>query len=433
MLGHSEDHLLGHGRSPPAPLGAPRPPQGSHGRFRGGLDGHHRDRRGDGFDVRRGRRRGRWPQAARPTTNLLAAIVRGEPLRRVATLVTDQHTLELRRDGAACVRLTDELLRPLVERGHGAEMPSSRLLELELLEGGHESDLREITAHLRREGARPNPAAPLSFLPFCENTQPPEPAAPKLRRSASVRVLVAAAIGDGTLRLLRHDPRVRLSEDVEAVHQARVATRRLRSDLRTLAPLLDRAQVSRLRDELAWIGAQLGEVRDLDVLSARLRDQLGDLADPDEEGAPQPAGADELTAVLEREAAVRRAVLLDVLDSAALPAAHRRPRRGGGQPTTRPGWIPRRRRRTSSGASPAALGGVSSAASDTFRTTRPTARCTRSASGPSRCAMRPSWSRLWPASAPINLRRGSPTSRTSSASCRMRTWLPSGCAAPVGH
>ena len=36
-----------------------------------------------------------------------------------------------------------------------------------------------------------------------------------------------------SLRLLRHDPGVRIGDDPEDVHQARVATRRLRSDLRT--------------------------------------------------------------------------------------------------------------------------------------------------------------------------------------------------------
>jgi CHAD domain-containing protein len=73
------------------------------------------------------------------------------------------------------------------------------------------------------------------------------------------------------IRLLRHDPGVRLGVDIEDVHQARVATRRLRSDLRTFQPLLDRDWVKGLRDELRWVGAELGRVRDAEVLRDRLR------------------------------------------------------------------------------------------------------------------------------------------------------------------
>ena len=45
---------------------------------------------------------------------------------------------------------------------------------------------------------------------------------------AVVRYAIAASVA----RLLRHDPIVRVGGDPEGVHQARVATRRLRSDLR---------------------------------------------------------------------------------------------------------------------------------------------------------------------------------------------------------
>ena len=52
--------------------------------------------------------------------------------------------------------------------------------------------------------------------------------------------VVRRALSTSVIRLLRHDPGVRLGIDAEDVHQARVATRRLRSDLRTFQPLLDR-------------------------------------------------------------------------------------------------------------------------------------------------------------------------------------------------
>src|SRR5881227_2471160 len=67
--------------------------------------------------------------------------------------------------------------------------------------------------------------------------------------SAAVDVL-AHGLAKSVTRLLDHAPVVRTTDDIEAVHQARVATRRLRSDLRTYGDLLDSAWASPLRDEL---------------------------------------------------------------------------------------------------------------------------------------------------------------------------------------
>jgi CHAD domain-containing protein len=60
--------------------------------------------------------------------------------------------------------------------------------------------------------------------------------------------------------------------DVDAVHDMRVATRRLRSALRTFRPVLRRWQP--VRDELKWLATALGGVRDRDVMAARLGAEL---------------------------------------------------------------------------------------------------------------------------------------------------------------
>lgn len=60
--------------------------------------------------------------------------------------------------------------------------------------------------------------------------------------------------------------------DPERVHQARVAARRLRSDLRVFASLVDRAWAKDLRSELRWLGSALGVARDADVLLVHMRD-----------------------------------------------------------------------------------------------------------------------------------------------------------------
>ena len=85
--------------------------------------------------------------------------------------------------------------------------------------------------------------------------------------------VVRRALAEPVLRLIVHDPGVHAGEDPEAVHQARVATRRLRANLSTLRPLLDRGRVRELRAELKWLGRSLGAVRDLDVMLDRLSDR----------------------------------------------------------------------------------------------------------------------------------------------------------------
>src|SRR5207248_11382379 len=105
--------------------------------------------------------------------------------------------------------------------------------------------------------------------------------APGLGPKSPAGDAVRAALAAGTTRLLRHDPGVRLGDDPEDVHQARVGARRLRSDLRTFAPLVEPDWREHLQDELRWLGDQLGAVRDADVLLDRLRRQASTLPERD--------------------------------------------------------------------------------------------------------------------------------------------------------
>ena len=70
--------------------------------------------------------------------------------------------------------------------------------------------------------------------------------------------------------LVARDPQVR-RDLPDALHKMRVATRRLRSALQTFRPLLDRERTDPLREELRWLAGVLGEVRDTEVMHARLR------------------------------------------------------------------------------------------------------------------------------------------------------------------
>ena len=97
----------------------------------------------------------------------------------------------------------------------------------------------------------------------------------RLGRRATVGDVIRSSIANGYERLLDHDYRLRLrpgDPPEHAVHQARVATRRLRSDLKTFGPFLDPVWLRHTTAELKWLGNRLGQVRDADVLAQRLRE-----------------------------------------------------------------------------------------------------------------------------------------------------------------
>ena len=63
--------------------------------------------------------------------------------------------------------------------------------------------------------------------------------------------------------------------DMEGIHQRRVATRRMRAALRVFRGFVP-DEGEQLREELAWLGRALGAVRDLDVQMAVIQDMAGD-------------------------------------------------------------------------------------------------------------------------------------------------------------
>jgi CHAD domain-containing protein len=118
-------------------------------------------------------------------------------------------------------------------------------------------------------------------LPATEPADWPEPPA-RLPKRPSAADVIRVAIQRDVARIVANEPLVRLratiGKDDTAVHQMRVGCRRLRSDLRTFATLLDRPWASQVRSELGWLADALGAARDAEVLRARLRRTAG--ADP---------------------------------------------------------------------------------------------------------------------------------------------------------
>lgn len=121
---------------------------------------------------------------------------------------------------------------------------------------------------------------------------------------AAARKVVAAQLA----RLRAADPGTRLGLDPEAVHEERVAVRRLRAALRAFAAGFPPQLLERLRVELRWLGSMLGAVRDLDV-------QLANLAWHAHRLGQAAGGLDTFRHHLENERTERRAELLAAFDT----------------------------------------------------------------------------------------------------------------------
>jgi CHAD domain-containing protein len=128
------------------------------------------------------------------------------------------------------------------------------------------------------------------------------------RSRARVGDAVKDAICTSVDRFFANEVAVAAGAEPEAVHQARVATRRLRSDLKTFKDFVDPEWASQLRGELHWMGGELGRVRDIEVLLERLRAEAEYLDD-------DRAAAERVIRRLVREWQSARDELLSATDS----------------------------------------------------------------------------------------------------------------------
>jgi CHAD domain-containing protein len=258
--------------------------------------------------------------------DLLRAYVRTETVAPVTRMRTVRHAVVLHGpDDEPVAEVVDDEVSVMNGRRLAARF---RELEVEALDGTTDETLEEIVALLRAAGAgEPDPTPKYVRALGPRSTEAPEVAVSDLPSGASAAAVVKQAFAASVIRLLRHDVVVRLDADPEGVHQARVATRRLRSDLRTFKALLDEAWVADLVDDLRWLADRLGAARDADVMLARLRKRVNGLERADQTPGErlleqveqqQRIAHDELLAVMRDP---RYAEVLDrLVDTALRPA-----------------------------------------------------------------------------------------------------------------
>ncbi|MEV5505082.1 CYTH and CHAD domain-containing protein [Streptomyces orinoci] len=223
----------------------------------------------------------RAPLTRRAVPRPLAALVRSRtrdapllPLMRIATRRRVEHLLDA--DGALLAEAsTDTVTATRLDGVLGTARWTEA--EIELAPGAGPALLDALEPRLLAAGLRParSPSKLARALAELEPQPPDGPAGERPGGSGAGRT-VLDHLRQQVALLVELDPGARLGTE-DAVHQMRVATRRLRSAFRSYGKVVDRRATDPIAAELKWLAAELGLDRDREVLVERLRARLDEL------------------------------------------------------------------------------------------------------------------------------------------------------------
>jgi len=244
-----------------------------------------------------------------PVGARVRAVVGSHAVRPIFEIRTQRRPFEIAFNGATAGEIT--LDETAVTAPDGGEPMRLQRIEVEVEEELVDS-LTPLVADLR-EQALLRPAELSKFEagllaagvgPY----RPPDLGPTTIDSTSSVGKVAFAVLRQQFGGYLAKEPATRLGDDVEDLHDMRVASRRLRAALSLFAHVLP-VRAARLRSELGWVADALGAVRDLDVQ----REQLEVWIAKAEESDREPLRS--LDGLLEKERARARATMLRTLDS----------------------------------------------------------------------------------------------------------------------
>jgi CHAD domain-containing protein len=178
---------------------------------------------------------------------------------------------------------------------------------LELEAEGPPSQAPQVLLDLLRAHLRHGPLEPVAELRSTRRSEALDAAAEDPADRPPFEEL-RSRLRDQLHEIERHDPGTRLGRDAESLHDMRVAVRRLRALLRAGKKLVA-TDTAELDERLKQLGRVLGEVRDLDVLLARLEAEASELPGEDARHGRS------LLAAMRTERSCARARLLGALRS----------------------------------------------------------------------------------------------------------------------
>jgi len=193
--------------------------------------------------------------------DLTFAMTRGAALRPIAQLKTSRRVWELAgEEGARLAEVTDDRVSATRLDG-SSNVDEWRELEVELADPGAIRVLTDAEKVLRKAGiTRAGHSSKLARVV-------PPPAAPVTDAEGTAGEALLVYVGTHFDALVTQDLLARRDQP-DAVHQLRVAARRLRAALRAYNRLLPGTET--LRADLQWLGRRLADARDLEVQEEHL-------------------------------------------------------------------------------------------------------------------------------------------------------------------
>ncbi|MDP2012905.1 MAG: CYTH and CHAD domain-containing protein [Actinomycetota bacterium] len=204
--------------------------------------------------------------------DIIGPLVRAQALTPVVELRT-QRTPRIvsNSNGVPLVEIVDDTVT-VVDRS-GTALAIFRELEIELLDNENPDALDamdRLSGALLNAGAVPGTMSKAAAALGPRASAPADvPELPMPPRTGIAADAVRSTIAGHVRALIFADVAVR-RDLPDAVHQVRVAGRRLRSILRTFDPLLEHEWAEQLEEELAWLATEMGIIRDSEVLEERL-------------------------------------------------------------------------------------------------------------------------------------------------------------------
>jgi inorganic triphosphatase YgiF len=204
-------------------------------------------------------------RAGGPVGERVRAVAGRKPLLPLFEVRTRREVLTLQANGSAQgeIALDETAIRP----ANGSPTARFQRVEIEIPESALptvDAFVTELRAHCALQ-----PAGLSKYEAGLLSAGIPRPAAERFGPTVVDPTMTIRAVALAVLRrhfstMLAKEPGTRLGDDIEDLHDMRVASRRLRAALALFEDVLPETIVG-LKDELAWIGGQLGAVRDLDV------------------------------------------------------------------------------------------------------------------------------------------------------------------------
>lgn len=244
-----------------------------------------------------------------PVGERVRAVAGRKALLPLFRLRTRRRTFVLEADGAASgeLALDETVIRP----GDGGPPTRLRRVEIEV-RAGSVGALSPFVEELRVAcGLQPAGLSKYEAGLLSADIRPPAPerfGPTQIEADATIRAVALVVLRRHFSAMLAREPGTRLGDDIEELHHMRVACRRLRAALSLFEDVLPASALSR-RDDLGWIGGQLGAVRDLDVQIEQLDGWLAEVEQADRDSLAR------LRSLLEEQRAQARAAMLEALES----------------------------------------------------------------------------------------------------------------------